>query len=422
MQNSPGGWLRIGRLTRRPMLAYALISGGPAAITPFAAVWLHGHGIALPVLGICLAAPLMVRPLIAGPLTGWVARFDSPWAPMAILCGLAALVAMLGLQPVPLPASLAIWTLAALAAGACIPILDATILSSTGGESNASLLPRAKSAGALAFLSASLGIGFCSARIGLMAIMLWAAASGAMAALYCACSALRRDNGARAQPDRPSVIAVQAIPAGRGSLALALLAAALIEASHGLHAVAMIGWKARGLGPEINSALWATGTLCDVMFLGLAGPLCHRLGSSRLLMVGAAAAMARWAGFAMAPALPWLFVLQGLHALSFTATCLASVQIAQALAHRRSKLGYQILTWATSTGLAGGVAVITSGPLYARFGVQGYWLMSALAALGLVMALLFHRGFASSTQPRCSPGLQHGGRENGKRWLSPLSI
>jgi PPP family 3-phenylpropionic acid transporter len=392
------------------MLAYALISGGPAAITPFAAVWLHGQGIALPMLGICLAAPLMVRPLIAGPLAGWVARFGSPWGPMAILCGLAALAAMLGLRSMPLPVSLAIWTLASLAAGACIPILDATILSSASGTSHASLLPRAKSAGALAFLSASLTIGVCSARIGLTAIMLWAAASGAMAALYCAYSALRRGEAVQARPDHPSAVETPVTPAGRGSLALALCAAALIEASHGLHAVAMIGWKARGLGPEINSALWATGTLCDVIFLGLAGPLCHRLGSSRLLMVGAGAAMARWAGFAMAPALPWLFVLQGLHALSFTATCLASVQIAQALAHRRSKLGYQILTWATSTGLAGGVAVITSGPLYAKFGVQGYWLMSALAGLGLASALIFDRDFSSSTRQRRLPDLHNAER------------
>lgn len=399
------GW-RQWRHARRPIVAYALMSGGPAAITPFAALWLHGHGIALSMLGICLAVPLMLRPLVAGPLTAWVARFASPWTPIAILGAIATLAAGLGAGLTQKVACLVIWAIINLAFGICTPILDTIILTSSAGKPGDPGLARAKSAGALAFLSGSLGIGFALGRMGPAAIMLWAGVTGVVAVAYCAVSALQRPEGTQTilehgQPGEPS-----RAPAVRGSLSLALIAAALIEASHGLHAVAMIGWKARGLGPELNGALWATGTLCDVLFLWLAGRWCDRIGPSRLMMLGAAAAVLRWSGFALAPSLPVLFLLQGLHALSFTATCLASVRIAQMLAYRHARLRYQILSWATSTGLAHGLAVVMSGPLYLALGARGYWVMAGLAGLGLAVAMIFHQRFAEQAAKRATPHLR----------------
>jgi PPP family 3-phenylpropionic acid transporter len=173
---------------------------------------------------------------------------------------------------------------------------------------------------------------------------------------------------------------------------LALAAAGLIQASHGLNSMAMLTWRARGVSDGLCGILWETGQLADIAFLWWLS--CHPQSPSRLLLWGAAAAVVRWAGFAAAPLITVLFGLQMLHALSFTATYVSSVQLIAELIDERDSLLAQAMHWAVATGLFTGVGVVGAGVLYESWGVAGYWLMCGLAVLGLSLALLLNRPWA----------------------------
>jgi MFS transporter, PPP family, 3-phenylpropionic acid transporter len=394
--------LKMRGFAGHPAFVSAAVAAGPAAITPYAAIWLKAQGVSLMMLGAILAAPLLLRALLAGQLVRWARCFASPWMPIAMLTTLGVLAALAGWTCSNAPTAILVWWTLSLASSACTPFIDLLAVSASAAPTHAPSLGRSRCAGSLAFFGATIAIGLCCTRLGTTGIMAWASVAGLPAIAYAAWSALR----GHAVADR-TISGPTHGPAGPGramsyaSPVLALVAIILIEASHGLHSVAMIAWQARGLSSRVHGELWATGILCDILFLSFLAGSGQRWGAARLLLVGGAAATVRWAGFAMAPPLYALFLLQALHALSFTATSLASVQIAQTLAPNETRLNAQITTWALTTGLAGGLTVLIAGPLYAALGMQAYWLMAGLAGTGMAAGALFERGFRWQRLPGC---------------------
>jgi PPP family 3-phenylpropionic acid transporter len=371
-------------------VAYAMVAGGPAGVAPFAALWLRAQGAPLDSLGLLLALPLIARVIAVRPLSMWAARFSNPWRPIALLCVVAGVACLLALSSRWLlngsrlwPSILAWWT-TCFSIGACTPLMDQAILAS---EKPGGALARAKGMGAVAYIMANIAVGLALARFGSTAMVIWGAATALIAALMI--GALM----ARARRSQPSLLtprsqmSIYAMGAPKGCLALALAAAALIEASHGFNAIAMIAWRTRGLGADLSGVLWATGIVADVVFLSVLGWTPRRIPPHRLLMIGGLAAIARWAGFALAPPIPMLFALQALHAFSFTATYLASVELAHQLAADGKGLSTQTTNWALSTGLCSGLGTLVAGPLYAALGVQGYCVMGGVAAIGLVISI-----------------------------------
>ena len=374
--------LRSRSTTIKAALAYALIIGGPAAWAPFAALWLRARGVPLSDLGILLAIPLIGRVVAAYPLAIWAGRFSKPWAPISILCGGAALGAALATLGQGVWSGVIAWWTVCFCAGACTPLLDTRLVGAGDG-----LLAYARGAGALARIGANLGVGFLFARLGTAGVPLWAGstavlAAAAIAKLMPTGESLESDSRARAR--EPSVAKSER---SDGLLVLAVLAAALIQGSHGFNSIAMVIWSAQGYGPTLSGALWATGILADVVFLWFMGGMGSRLSPTHLLILGGLGALVRWNGFALSPPLAVLFGLQTLHALSFSATCLASVQLVARLARGEHGLSAQTLNWALSSGLCTGVGTLCVGPLYAALGVHGYWVMCALAGVGVVFAV-----------------------------------
>jgi MFS transporter, PPP family, 3-phenylpropionic acid transporter len=382
-----------------PAIASAAVAAGPAAITPYAAVWLKAQGVPLVMLGAILAAPLLLRALLAGQVLRWARRFASPWMPIAVLTSIAGLAALAGWNCANAPTAVLVWWTLSLTSSACTPFIDLLAVSASAGPTYAPALGRSRCAGSLAFFGSTIAIGLSCTRLGAAGIMIWASLAGLPAILYAAWSASRAGAATLSRPARP--LANQSRAGSYAPPVLALIAIVLIEASHGLHSVAMIAWQARGFSARTHGELWATGILCDILFLSFLARSGRHWGAVRLLLVGGTAAILRWTGFALAPPLAVLFLLQALHALSFTATSLAAVQIAQALAPNESRLNAQVATWALTTGLAGGLAVLMAGPLYAVWGIEAYWFMVCLAAAGTAAALAFGCGFRLASPPRC---------------------
>jgi len=139
--------------------------------------------------------------------------------------------------------------------------------------------------------------------------------------------------------------------------------------------------------PEsMTGILWAVGVAAEVAFMWFMEPWRRRIGPRNLLVLGGAAAMVRWTALAFAPPLWLLFPLQILHVFSYAATFLASLQLIERLSTPRNASAAQALNSALSSGLLMGLATMASGPLFDRFGAQGYWLMTAMCALGLIGA------------------------------------
>ena len=125
-------------------------------------------------------------------------------------------------------------------------------------------------------------------------------------------------------------------------------------------------------------------------------PWRRRVGPERLLALGGLGAVVRWSALAMSPPLWLLFGIQGLHALSFTATFLATLRLIERFAPAEDASAAQTLNAALAYGLFTGLATLAAGPLFDAFGAYGYWPMTALAVLGVGGALVLlaeqHRG------------------------------
>jgi PPP family 3-phenylpropionic acid transporter len=127
--------------------------------------------------------------------------------------------------------------------------------------------------------------------------------------------------------------------------------------------------------------------LVEVAFLWFLEPWRRRFGPRNMLALGGAAAVVRWSALAFAPPLWLLFPLQALHALSYAATFLASLQLVERLSAPRNASAAQAINSSLSGGLISGLATFASGWLFDRYGAHGYLLMSAMSVAGLIGAV-----------------------------------
>jgi PPP family 3-phenylpropionic acid transporter len=169
---------------------------------------------------------------------------------------------------------------------------------------------------------------------------------------------------------------------------LAIVSTGLIQASHGFYyGFSALTWKAQALPPGLVGVLWGVGVGAEVGFLWFMDPWRRRIGPERLVVLGGAGAVVRWTCLAMSPPLWLLIPLQALHALSFTATFMGTLQLIERLAPARSASGAQTLNAVLSGGVLIGLATMASGRLFDAAGARGYLVMSLIAAAGLGGAL-----------------------------------
>jgi PPP family 3-phenylpropionic acid transporter len=165
--------------------------------------------------------------------------------------------------------------------------------------------------------------------------------------------------------------------------------AALIQSSHGLYyGFSAIDWRSRGLGSGEVGFLWAIGIAAEIVFFAISGRM--KLAPLALLGLGAGGALIRWIGLSFGPIGPALPLLQCLHALSFGATHLGSVQFAARVAGQQQTATAQA-DFGLILALGGATATGFSGVLYAGMGDHGYLVMAAMAATGGVLLVLSRR-------------------------------
>jgi MFS transporter, PPP family, 3-phenylpropionic acid transporter len=173
---------------------------------------------------------------------------------------------------------------------------------------------------------------------------------------------------------------------------LLLAASAMVQACHGaLYAFGTLYWQAAGRDDVTIGVLWAIGVAAEIVLFAYAGKLGMRgeVGL-RWIMIGAIAAMLRFAVMAFMPGLVPSIILQLLHALSFGLTHLGAMAAITMLAPdgARGKAQGQ-LTAAHAIAIA--AATVLSGVLYERIGALTFLAMVPVAGIGLILALLADR-------------------------------
>ena len=274
-----------------------------------------------------------------------------------------------------------------------------------------------RGAGAVAFIAGAAFAGWAVETAGSPVVVLWlnaglfvlAAGAAFLVPRPVPDAAVRLSGGAGAVQAEGRLRSLLSIPAFRRLL----LVSGLIAGSHAFYAAfGTLRWQAAGLSAEAIGLLWAVSVAAEVAVFSLLGcPLLARLGPGGLCALAAAAGAVRWAVMAATAWLPAMLVVQPLHGLTFAAQHLAAMAVlARAVPGRLAATGQSAYAF-LGTGLASAVVTLASGPLYERFGAEGFWAMALLCAAAAPAALTLREVGAVPLEGEKPPGVgRHAGR------------
>ena len=359
--------------------------------SPFFPLWLQDFGYSSAELAIVLAIPALAG-LFTGPTIAVLCnRLRSRGAGLAVISLAAAISFLLLICAVDDAWNRVIlaiiWVSASLFAQVQLPLIDVVAV----GAANATAphYGSYRGLGTAAYLAACLTGGVFISEAVPKLLPTWcllASLGGFVAAVFLP----HRDwNSTSAARDRALVPSALLFLRSPRFLAL-LLVAGLIEASHAyFYSFSSMLWRDQGVSTFSIGAVRAICALAEVAFLFACEPWCRRVGPWNLLMIAGAASVVRW--LAMGLGLPlWLeFAVQALHALSYTATFIAALRLVEQI-HGGTMFGVgQTLCAAFICSFLPGVTTVFCGGLYNNFAESGYFVMAALAALGLIASVVF---------------------------------
>lgn len=368
-------------------LYYAAIYIGTGASSPYLPVWFAHRGLSGAEIGLILSLPMLARAFTAPLLAVWADSFRLRRT--ALLWLAAGVAALYGLMALPWGFAwwMVVWFAASSMYASLPPLTDVIVLRRAREDGFNYGWPRG--IGSAAFIVANLAVGWLLARGSPEVVLVWmvaaVSAAGLGARLLLPPDPVHEEGHTARLADRF---------AGLGELLrspgfmVAVVSAGLIQSAHAFYySFSVLTWKQQGLPESLTGVLWGVGVTVEIVFLWFMEPWRRAMGPVRLLILGGAAAVVRWTILAFAPPLWALFPLQALHALTYAATFIASLQLVERLAGPRNASAAQSLNAALSSGVLAGLATIASGWLFDRWGARGYLLMAAMSLAGLVGAL-----------------------------------
>jgi PPP family 3-phenylpropionic acid transporter len=374
-------------LTVRLGLFYGAIFVGTGASSPYLPVWFAHHGLSGSRIGLILSLPMLARAFTAPLLAVWADSFRLRRTALILMS--LAVTGLFALMAAPLGFAwwAVVWFAASSMYSTLSPLADVIVLARARRDGFNFGWPRG--IGSAAFIVGNLGMGAILTRGSPELVLVWMVAAVALTAAAARFllppDPVHEEGHVAELSDRMSGLAyLLADPA----FMTAVISAGLIQSAHAFYyGFSTLTWKLQGISPAMTGVLWAVGVATEIGFMWFLEPWRRRAGPRNLLLLGGIAAVVRWTALAMSPPLWALFPLQTLHALSYAATFLASLQLVERLSTPRNASAAQALNSALSGGVLSGLATMASGPLFDRFGAKGYLLMSAMCVIGVVGAL-----------------------------------
>ncbi len=376
----------------RIALIFAALFVPLGAHLPYFPLWLEAKGFDAEQIGIILAAPMFLR-VVTTPVITALADRAKDRANVLIALVVASLVMSLGyfLQPtyaIVLLVSLAlqiVWTTHS-------PLADSLALS--GVRRFGSSYPAMRIWGSMAFLCANFMGGAILAATSADAVP-WMITVGLAGTLAAALFAPRLGKPRRASPLSATELQDAAPKLMNRYFLLIVAGVGVINASHGfLFGFVSIYWKSIGISDTVLGLLWAFAVVSEVGIFLVFTRIFGSLSATAVLGIAGVAAVVRWAAFPLIDPLglgvPGFFVVQSLHAFS-TGLFLIGLQklIAETVSEERTGAAQGIAFFAN--GFAMATVTLLSGPLYDRLGVDGFYVMAVIAAIGLGLIVLAAR-------------------------------
>jgi PPP family 3-phenylpropionic acid transporter len=376
--------LKFGFASRVAALYAAIFILGGIQL-PFLPVWLKAKGLDPGMIGLVLAAPMVVRVLAIPFATRTADRRDALRAGLIVTSCLSVAGYMLVGLAEGATEILIAYALASLAFTPVMPLAETYALKGLSARGRA--YGPVRLWGSAAFILGTFAAGFAADTIPtrhliwlvVAASVITAVTSFALTPLSSAAPGL-----SETQPARRSLLR-------DGAFIAVLAAASLIQASHAVfYGFSAVEWRSAGLDGTTIAALWGLGVIAEIVLFAFSGRLPLFFQPIMLLVIGALGATLRWTAMALAPpavALPWL---QLLHALSFGATHLGALGfVARHAPAGQGATAQGYLAIAMGAAMAGAMGL--SGVLYEAFGSLAYAAMALAAIAGGACALIAQR-------------------------------
>ncbi len=175
---------------------------------------------------------------------------------------------------------------------------------------------------------------------------------------------------------------------------IVMLAAGLGQASHAfLYGFGSIHWQAIGFGGTLIGILWAIGVIAEIILFQFSKEILQRMNPTSMIALGCAGGVIRWMLFPVFDSQVAFLILQILHGLSFGAVHIGSMHFIMGSVPE-DKLGAAQGVGYVLGGAVMGLAVFLSGPIYGAMGADGFWFMSGLCLVALILL------YFAKTNPR----------------------
>lgn len=369
---------------------YALFYGAQFVLLgiqlPFFAGWLALNDFSAFEIGLITGLSLILRLLLGPAIAFWADHQSDERLPLRI----ASLVfAVGGVALLYAPGKIFIGAAAAMIIfvfGLLVPLTDTAVLRA---DRNGRLhYGQTRAAGSIFFLVTTIIGGAALTAIGVgktAAVMALAAAATFMMSLLLPAGAGGR-GGVKpvSWREAPKLL-------GNRVFLIVLFAAGLTQGAHAVYyAFSFLRWDEIGYSTFTIGCLWATGVIVEIVVLARARGLARRFGPATLLLIGAGGASFRWTVTAFEPPLAVLFAVQLLHACTFAATYLGSIEFLDRAAPLRLINTGMTLMSTTGVGALTGLATVIAGGVWQQFGPFAAYSMMALmgtaaAALSLTL-------------------------------------
>jgi PPP family 3-phenylpropionic acid transporter len=367
---------------------YAAIYAAFGVASPFWPQYYEARGLTAEELGVLFGLGTAAR-LIAGPLANRIADILGALRVILAACIVAAVAAALGLIGAQGFWLLLVVQLMQSAALAPITTLADALALRASARPPGFEYGWVRGAASAAFVAGTLVAGQVLGHFELGAIV-WMHAALLAGGLFGAALVPEGDTRAERAADP---VGQSVIGGVRELLSLAtyrrmIVIAALVYGSHAMHdTFSVIRWTAAGVGPAASSVLWSEAVAAEVVVFVLIGPaMLRRLGVAGAVALVAAAGILRWIVEAETAVIGILAFVQPLHGITFALMHLSCMRVIAKSVPAHLAATAQAL-YALGPGLATASLVWVSGRLYQAYGPGGFFMMAALCALSLPLAI-----------------------------------
>ncbi|MBZ9677113.1 MFS transporter [Mesorhizobium sp. ES1-1] len=393
---SPEQLVKPRHFELRMSLIYATLFVSLGTHVPYFPLWLEAKGFDAREIAVILAAPMFLR-VVTTPLLTALADRAADRANVYIGLVGAALLLSAGYFLPPtyamvLTVSMAltiVWTPQS-------PMADSLALS--GVRRFGSNYTSMRKWGSISYLFANVAGGFILAATGsgaVPAIIFMALAAALAAALL----APRMGRPRRSSPLSAADIQHSAPKLLNAYFLYFSIGVGVITASHAfLYGFVSIYWKSIGIGDSVVGLLWAWGVVSEVCMFMMFTRFFNSFSVVSIMVMAGVGSIARWIAFPLVWPLglgiAGFFAVQTLHAVS-VALVLIGLQkmIGETISEERTGAAQGIAYF--SNGFFMALVTLASGPLYDRFGVDGFFAMVPVALVGLVLI-----GLAARSAPQ----------------------